>query len=239
MSTFSSIEFVKADGIGFVTLNRPEKINAFNIQMRDDFSEILMAINQDDDIRGVIFSGAGEDGFCSGADLTEFGTAPSMTVARYARISRDVWGGLSMLQKPTLVAIHGHCIGTGVELSALCDFRYATQDAVFRMPELHLGLIPAAGGTQSLPSLLQMPRALELLLTGRSFNAVEAFEIGLVDGLFADRESMMLEIEEKMRNVIANDANIIRYIKQSVTFGAELPLSYALRVEQILASRLK
>lgn len=239
MNTFESIKFTKADGLAFVTLNRPSKINAFNLQMRDELSEILDAINDDAEILGIIISGAGEGGFCSGADLTEFGTAPSLTMARYSKLARDVWRNLYLISKPTLVAIHGYCVGTGIEISALCDFRYATQDAIFRMPELHLGLIPAAGGTQSLTNLVNKSNTLEMLLTGETLNSTQAFEMGLIDGIFADQSSMMLEVEKKMRKIIAYDPKIVRNLKQSVIYGADMPLNHGLRLEQILCTQLE
>ena len=238
MSTFSCIKFTKSEGVAFLTLNRPSKVNAFNVQMRDELSELLAVINDDIEVQGVIISGAGEYGFCGGADLTEFGTAPSMTIARYSKIARDIWKDLHFILKPTLVAIHGHCIGTGIEISALCDFRYATEDTVFRMPELHLGLMPAAGGTQSLTNLVNKANTLRMLYTGEAFSSNQAFEMGLIDGIFSDRGSMMIEVDKKMRQIIAFNSDVLRNLKKSVIHGADFPLYHALRLEQILAAQI-
>ena len=136
------------------------------------------------------------------------------------------------------MAIHGHCIGTGIEISALCDFRYATEDTVFRMPELHLGLMPAAGGTQSLTNLVNKANTLRMLYTGEAFSSNQAFEMGLIDGIFSDRGSMMIEVEKKMRQIIAFNSDVLRNLKKSVIHGADFPLYHALRLEQILAAQI-
>ena len=157
MSAFETLRYEKRDGIGVVTLCRPEAINAFNVRMRDELSEALSAVRDDADVRGLLIVGDGERGFCAGADLTEFGSAPSQAVARYVRWARDLWSALAELPKPTMAAVHGYCFGSGLEIAALCDLRIASQDAVFALPEASLGLIPAAGGTQSLPRIVGLP----------------------------------------------------------------------------------
>ena len=133
----------KRDHVAHISLNRPSALNAYNIPMRDDFSEALAAVEIDDEVRCLIISGQGR-AFCAGADLTEFGTAPSQVVARQVRWERDVWGQLNNLSIPTVAAVHGYCIGSGIEIMLLCDLRIAAYDTIFAMPELHLGMIPAA-----------------------------------------------------------------------------------------------
>ena len=177
---FETVLYEKKGAVAHVVLNRPAAMNAFNIQMRDDLWEVLTAVEADPEVRVVLLSGAGERGFCAGADLHEFGTAPSQDAARRARRSRDVFGRLARLPKPAVAALHGHVIGSGVELALLCDIRVASDDAVFRMPETSLGLIPAAGGTQTLPWVIGLAGALDLILTGRELDAAGALKAGLV-----------------------------------------------------------
>ena len=180
-----------------MTLHRPERINAFNVQMRDDLWEVFCAVRDDDEVRGMLIAGTGERGFCAGADLTEFGSAPSQAIARHVRWTRDLWDMLLSMPKPVLAAVHGYCFGSGVEIAALCDLRLASNDALFAMPETALGLIPAAGGTQSLPRIIGQAPAMEMMLTGRRIDAEEALRIGLVhrvvppERLLADGEALL------------------------------------------------
>ncbi len=154
MSGFTVITYEKKDGVAYIVLNRPEVLNRYNIQMRDELYEVLTAIRDDAEILAVVFKGAGKRAFCVGADLTEFGTAPSPIIARQVMWERDVWGLLNGLKQPLIAAVHGYVFGSGMELALFCDIRIASDDAVFGLPEVSLGMIPAAGGTQMLPSVI-------------------------------------------------------------------------------------
>ena len=150
-----------------ITLNRPDAINAFNVRMRDDLYAALEATRDDPDVRAVLISGSGDRGFCAGADLTEFGTAPSQTIARQVRWERDLWGLFLSMSKPLVAALHGYVIGSGVEIACLCDLRVASEDCVFRMPETALSLVPAAGGSQMLPRTIGLGPAMRMLLSNQ------------------------------------------------------------------------
>ena len=163
-----TVLYSKRGPVARVLLNRPEVINAYNLRMRDELFETMEAVRDDPDVRVVLLGGAGSRGFCAGADLTEFGSAPSQVIARSVRWERDVWGLFLQIEKPLVVALHGHVIGSGVEIACLCDVRIAADDALFRMPEVALGMVPAAGGTQTLPRAVGVGSALETLLTGRA-----------------------------------------------------------------------
>ena len=238
MSGFETLRYEKRDGIAIVTLSRPEVVNAFNVRMRDELSETLSAARDDDEVRGLLIVGDGERGFCAGADLTEFGSAPSQAVARYVRWARDVWTALAELPKPTMAAVHGYCFGSGVEIAALCDLRIASQDAVFALPETSLGLIPAAGGTQSLPRIVGLPRAMELALTGRRMSSSEAVRAGFVDWL-VPREQLHIVAEARLRDVASAPAEALALAKRAVNEGAEMTLADGLRLERRLAARLR
>ncbi len=148
---YTTGKFDKDGGRANVTLNRPEVVNAYNIQMRDELFQILQACQIDPDVRVVVLRGEGPRGFCAGADLTEFGSAPSVAIAREVRWQRDVWSLFLGLGKPIICVLHGHTIGSGIEMALLCDIRIAAESTMFRMPEAYLGLLPAAGGSQTLP----------------------------------------------------------------------------------------
>lgn len=216
------------DGIAWVTLNRPQVRNAHNVQMRDDLYEILSIVRDDPDIRVVVIRGAGPD-FCAGADLTEFGTAPSPTAARRIRRARDLWALLAGLDTPSIAAIQGYAIGSGFETALYCDLRIAAHSAVFSFPEVSLGMIPSAGGTQLLPRICGVSRALDLLLTGRRIDASEAAAWGLVTNVVKpddlERETLTLA-----RALAALDPVFVRSSKRAIRDGLALTLTQALAI---------
>ena len=232
-----TVLFEKRGDIAVVTLNRPDALNAFSVRMRDELWEVLGAVRDDPDVRGMLLQGAGERAFCAGADLTEFGTAPSQAVARTVRWERDVWGLLLGLPKPTVAALHGYCLGSGLEMAALCDLRVAADDAVFGMPEAGLGLVPAAGGTQLLPRLLGPGRALDLLLSGRRFGADEALEYGLVTQVVA-RSELRGAATALLQRVLRAPGRALAAAKRALAEGADVPLASALDLERRLAAGL-
>ena len=200
MQEFETIIYEKNNGIGLVTLNRPKALNVYNLKMRDELYQVLSAMKADPDVMVVIFKGAGEKAFCAGADLTEFLTAPSPVIARRVRWERDVWGLFLSLPQPVIAALHGYVLGSGIEMALCCDLRIASEDVKFGVPETKLGIIPAAGGTQTLPRIVGRAKALEALMTGEMIEAGEACKVGLVnkvvprDELFASTEDLARKI---------------------------------------------
>ena len=215
-------------------MNRPRVLNAFNVQMRDDLFQVLEAIREDPDVGVVLVTGEGRS-FCAGADLTEFGTAPSQAVAREVRWERDVWGAFLSIRQPLIAAIHGYCMGSGMEIAMLCDFRIASEDAVFGMPEVALGMIPAAGGTQTLSRTVGIPGALDLLLTARRVDATEALRLGLVGKVVA-KVDLLTEAEAMASNLLELDPKVVQATKQAVRHGSEMGLEAGLVLEARLAS---
>ena len=166
-------------GVATITLNRPERLNAINMVMRDLLWEYLQACRDHPDVRAVCFRGEGR-AFSAGADIAEFGTAPSLWQSRRARHERDVWGLLLSLPVPLVARLHGYCFGAGLELPLCCDVRVADEDARFALPEVTLGYIPSAGGTQTLPRTIPPGAAADLILTGEAVGTEEALRWGLI-----------------------------------------------------------
>lgn len=237
MDGFETLIYEKRDGIAYVTLNRPESLNVYTIQMRDDLYEILRAIKDDRDVKIGIFSGAGEKAFCAGADLSEFLTAPPPVIARQVRWQRDVWGLFLNIPQPLIAALHGYVLGSGIEIALCCDIRIASEDVRFGLPEAGLGIIPAAGGTQTLPRLIGRGKALEMLLTNRWIDAEEAYRIGLVNHV-VPKETLLQEAEEMAKKIASHDPGAVRYAKQAVVKGLDLTLAQGLDLEKRLAARL-
>ncbi len=228
--SFQTVLYEKTDGIAWLTLNRPERLNAFNVQMRDDLYQAMSAVRDDPEVLVAVLKGAGERAFCAGADLTEFGTAPSPVIARQVRWERDLWGLILGLPKPLIAAVHGFCLGSGLEMSLCCDLRIASDDAQFGLPEVGLGIIPAAGGSQTLPRVIGRGRALELVLTGDYIDAAEAHRIGLVNRV-TTRAGLYPAAESLARRIAAQDPVVVQAAKLAVTRGLDLPLSEGLALE--------
>lgn len=236
LSSFKTLIFEKDDDIAFVTLNRPEVLNIYNIQMRDDLYEVLTAIQDDEEVKVAIFKGAGERAFCAGADLTEFLTAPSPITARQSRWTRDVWGLFLSLPQPLIAAVHGYVLGSGIEIALCCDLIIASEDVQFGLPEVSLGIIPAAGGTQTLPRRIGVAKSIELLLTNRFIKGQEALEIGFINRL-VPREKL-LEISVSIAKKIASqDPTSVRLAKEAVVRGLHLSLCQGLDLEKRLAAK--
>jgi len=235
-SAFETLLYEKRGAVAHISLNRPHVVNAYNVQMRDDFSEALSAVELDPDVRALLIAGEGR-GFCAGADLTEFGSAPSQVIARQVRWYRDVWGQLVNLDKPIVAAVHGFCIGSGLEIALLCDLRIAATGTVFALPEVQLGMIPAAGGTQTLPRVAGPSRALDLLLTGRRIDSDEALAMGLVTRLAAP-ESIKDEAWELAKSLAKFPTAAMTGMKQALRQGMNLDLPKALELEKRIAARL-
>jgi len=234
LSGFETLIYEKKDHIAYVTLNRPQALNVYNIQMRNDLYEVLGAIKDDPDVRVAVFRGAGEKAFCAGADLSEFLTAPSPTIARQVRFGRDVWGLFSSLPQPLIAAMHGFVIGSGVEIALYCDIRIASDDVKFGLPEVKLGIIPAAGGTQTLPRVIGKAKALEMILTSDWMNAEEAFRAGLVNRVVP--KARLYETAEEIAQKIASfNPTAVRCAKQAVVRGLDMPLQEGLELERRLA----
>ncbi|MDD5702207.1 MAG: enoyl-CoA hydratase/isomerase family protein [Dehalococcoidales bacterium] len=237
MSDFETIIYEKLDNIARVTLNRPKALNAYSIQMRDDLYEVLGAIRDDPEVRVIILKGAGEKAFCAGADLTEFLSAPPPVLARRARFERDIWGRFLSIPKPFIAAMHGYVLGSGIEMSLCCDLRLCSDDAQFGLPEVTLGIIPAAGGSQTLPRTIGRAPALDILLTGRWLKADEARRVKLVNKVLPRRD--LLAETERLANLLKNfDTGAVTIAKLAVTRGLEMSLEAGLHLEKRLASWL-
>jgi enoyl-CoA hydratase/carnithine racemase len=235
--SFDTVVYEKQDAVAWVTLSRPAVLNAYNMRMRDELVEVFAAIRDDAEVRALVLRGAGR-AFCAGADLTEFGTAPSPTIGRRIRFARDVWAALTALSVPSVAALHGFAFGSGLEMALFCDLRVAAEGTEFAMPEVRLGMIPAAGGTQTLPRVGGLGVALDVLLTGRRFDAAEALRLGLVTRVVpADR--LAAETATLARELAALDPRAVHAIRQAVREGTDLPLEQGLRLEARLAAGLR
>ncbi|MGA2409744.1 MAG: enoyl-CoA hydratase/isomerase family protein [Candidatus Binataceae bacterium] len=234
---FGAVIYAKRDGIAWVTLNRPDRFNAYNVAMRDDLYQVLSAIHEDPEVRAMVLAGAGK-AFSTGGDVSEFGQAPSPLAARWIRFRRDVWGRLASLSIPTVAAVHGFTVGGGLEMALLCDVAIAATDARFCLPETGLGMIPGVAGTQTAARRLKLGWALDLCLTGRWIDARQALSIGLVAGVAP------IGALERSAHALADQLGrlpraAVAVAKLAVWEGLDSPLADGLNLERRLGMRLE
>ena len=234
MNGFETIAYEKDDaGVARLTLQRPDVLNAVNLQMRDELWSAFEAFRDDPDACVLILRGAGR-AFSAGADISEFGTTPSYVEARRARHERDLWGLLLHLSKPTIAAVHGHALGAGCEMSLLCDLRVASDDAQFGLPEVSLGYIPSAGGTQTLPRTIPPGVALSMILSGDPVDANEAYRLGLVHRV-VPRDQLDSAADAWARTLSQRSPQALSSAKEAVLRGLDLSLADGLALEARLA----
>lgn len=238
MASLEAVLYEKQGGIAHVTLNRPNRLNAYNLAMRDALSEILPAVRDDDEVGVMVLRGAGDRAFCAGADLTEFGTAPSLLASRRARWERDIWGLFRSVAKPILAQLHGFTLGSGCEMALFCDLRIAADDTRFAFPEVNYSIIPAAGGTQTLARAVGLGRAYGHLLTGEMFDAAEAYEIGLVNRV-VPRAQLAETVEEWAHRLLARPRLAVRLAKEAIEASQDLTLDAGGHLERRLAALLE
>lgn len=232
------IRFEREGDIALVTLDRPERLNAVSMQMRDALWGVLTALRDDPTVRCAVFSGAGDRAFSAGADITEFGSAPGLIDARVARQQRDLWGVMSTLPVPLIAAIHGFAYGAGCEMSMYCDLRVASEDARFALPEVTLGYIPSAGGTQTIPRHAPLSEALRMVTTGEPLSAAEALRAGLVHAV-VPREDLLATARGWAERIAAADPTATRAAKRAILEGIDLPLADGLALERRLADAVR
>ncbi len=236
MNGFQTITYEKDEsGVARLTLDRPDVLNAVNLQMRDELWTAFEAFRDDPDARVLILTGAGS-AFSAGADISEFGTAPSYVESRRARRERDLWGLLLHLPKPIIAAVHGYALGAGCEMSLLCDLRVASEDARFGLPEVSLGYIPSAGGTQTLPRIIPPGVALGMILSGDPIDAAEALRLGLVHRV-VPRDELDAAAGAWARTLAERSPRALSYAKEAVLRGLDLSLGEGLALEARLAVR--
>jgi enoyl-CoA hydratase/carnithine racemase len=232
-NAFESLRYEKRESVAYITLNRPAVLNVFNTRMRDELYEMLGAVRDDPEVRVGVIKGEGR-AFCAGADLSEFLTAPPPVEARAIRFKRDVWGLFAGLNKPFVAGVHGYVIGSGLEIALFCDMRIASEDAVFAMPEAGLGIIPAAGGSQTLPRTIGTAAALDMLLTCRRVEVDEALRLRLVNRV-VPRVELESAVEQTARQIAAFDPAFLGRAKRRGGWAMDLSFEQAIDLESRLS----
>jgi enoyl-CoA hydratase len=209
---------VRDDGVAVLTVNRPKSLNALNPQTLEEIDRALDEVEQNDKIKVLVITGAGDKAFIAGADITEFPKMNSLQAYKFAEKGQNVFFRIEQLPKPVIACVNGFALGGGCELAMSCDFIYASDKARFGQPEINLGIIPGFGGTQRLARLVGRAKAKELCMTGEMISAEEAKNIGLVAKVFPAES--LLEETLKVASALAQKSQIaLRAIKRVIDEG--------------------
>lgn len=227
---YKTIILEKKDGIAYLTLNRPEVFNAMSEQMISEFGHAIAELHEDETVKVVIITGAGK-AFQSGADIEELSRMNPIQILRWNQGVVENFDALEKMRQPVIAAINGFALGGGLELALACTIRTASEKARMGLPEVKLGIIPGAGGTQRLPRLVGKGIAAEIILTGEIIDAQEAFRIGLVNKVVPPDE-LMKTSEELAKKIIANGPVAVSLAKDAIEVGKNLPLDAAIQYAQ-------
>ncbi|NLG67974.1 MAG: enoyl-CoA hydratase/isomerase family protein [Firmicutes bacterium] len=225
------VRYETRDGYAVVTLDRPDKYNALSLALLRELSAALDRAEADDAVRVVVLTGAGR-AFCAGADVSEMVAASSAAEAeRWVSERAPLFERVAGCPKPVIAAINGAALGGGLEIAMQADIRIAARSARLGQPEIRLGIIPGAGGTQRLPRLVGLGRALEWLMTGEPMDAEEDWRIGLVNRVVPD-EACVVEAERLAARLAAQPPVALRLIKEVARRGLEGPLATGMAAER-------
>lgn len=217
-----------------IRLDRTEALNALSFSILEDLGRKLDEVAKSD-ARGLVFTGAGEKAFCAGADIPELMGRKLMDELNGAALGQAVFDKIADLRIPSVAVIHGYAFGGGLELALACTFRVATEAARMGLPEVKLGLIPGYGGTQRLPRLVGEGRALEIIMSGRTVDAKEAAQIGLVNRI--EEQGTPLEMGQRfLEPILKNSLNALYFAREAVQRGYRVGLADGLRIERDLST---
>jgi enoyl-CoA hydratase len=230
--SYETLRLERAGAVAIITIDRPEKRNALNAQVRSELVEAVIALTADESIRVLVLTGSGEKAFVAGADIGEFASRSPLE-QRAAMAPPRVFETIAECPKPVIAMINGFALGGGCELALACDLRVAAEEARLGQPEINLGIIPGGGGTQRLPRAVGSGQAMRLILTGELVSAAEALRIGLVDLVYpaAELRERVLEIAARMAE---KSPVALAMAKAAVRAAAEMPLAAGLAHEKEL-----
>jgi len=226
---YEVIQLHKENGVAIITLNRPP-MNPLNSQVFRELNQAADELQADDSIKAVIITGAGDKAFAAGADITEMVKLTPIEAYSFCQASRVALEKIENLKKPVIAAINGLALGGGCELALTCDFRLASDTAKFGQPEINLGIIPGAGGTQRLSRLIGAAKAKELIFLGDIFDAAAAERLGLVNRV-VPVDALLEEAKKLARKLASKPAVAMKMAKEAINTGVNIDISSALTLE--------
>ena len=227
---YKNIIFQIEEQIATITFNRPEVLNALNEASLKEFSHAIDKVAGDGDIRVLILTGAGDKSFVAGADITEFLKFNALKAKIFSEMGHGIVNKMQELPIPVIGAVNGFALGGGCEVVIACDFIYASENAMFGLPEINLGIIPGFGGTQRLSRLIGKNRAKEMIFTGKMIPAAEAQAMGLVNKVCA-QDQLMDEVLNVAKIIVSKGKVSLRAAKQAINTGMDVDLKTGCRIE--------
>ena len=230
---FDNLLIDRDAAVAIVTINRPKVLNALNAPTLDDLRRAMLDLKQDESVRVIIITGAGDKSFVAGADINELAVQTPASARNHALTGQHVFDLVENLGKPVIAAINGFALGGGCELAMACSLRVAAETAKLGQPEINLGTLPGYGGTQRLSRLVGKGKAMELILTGSPISAAEAERIGLVNRVVPASE-LMTEARKVASTLAAQAPLAMRYIINAINHGLEMPFAQGCAYEATL-----
>ena len=217
---YKTLIYKKKENIGTLTINRPDKLNAISNELTAELHNLLSELEKDEKLKALIITGAGEKAFVAGADIKELVDRDARIGRRVSRERQEVFSRIENLPVPVIAAVNGYALGGGLEIALACNIRLCSEKAQFGAPEVKLGIIPGDGGTQRLPRLVGLGRAMEMILTGDFIDAQEAYRIGLVNKIFP-HEELMDKAMELAQKIASRPPLAVKYAKEAVNRSQE------------------
>ena len=201
MSDFNNLQLTQDAGTLLITINRPEKLNALNLETIEEIKTAIQSAYDNPEVQGIVITGSGEKAFVAGADISEIATLNEVNARKFAENGQEVFSLIENCNKPVIAAVNGFALGGGCELAMACHMRLATENARFGQPEVNLGIIPGYGGTQRLTQLIGKGKAFELMMTGDMITATEGKDLGLVNHVVYAREELIPKCKEILEKI--------------------------------------
>ncbi|HPC04673.1 MAG TPA: enoyl-CoA hydratase-related protein [Syntrophales bacterium] len=227
---YKNLLFEVKDSVALVQFNRPKALNAMNSETMGELIDAVKRCGEDESIKVVVLTGAGDRAFVAGADIVEMQNLTPAEALKFMERGHETYRAIEILPKPVIAAIKGFALGGGTEISMSCDMRFAADNARFGQPEILLGLIPGWGGTQRLTRLIGIGRAKEFIMGGEQISAQRAYELGLVNRIYP-ADQLMEETMKFAKKLAGMPGFAIKMAKHAINFGYELPLDPANRLE--------
>jgi enoyl-CoA hydratase len=229
-NSFKNILYEVREGAAWITINRPDKLNALNRTTMEEIAAAARRALADPEVAVLVLTGAGEKAFVAGADIKEMSSMSSVEAQEFGKFLQDSLDILERASKPVIAAVNGFALGGGCELAMACHVRLASENAKFGQPEVNLGLIPGAGGTQRLQRLVGRGRAMDLILSGDMIDAAEAQRIGLANRIFAADE-LQAGVEGYVKILKKKSPIALARAIEAIVAGGEIPQAEAMRLE--------
>jgi enoyl-CoA hydratase len=227
---YKNIIFQVEAGIAKITFNRPKVLNAMSFDVMTEVAQALKSCAQDDAVKALILTGAGDKAFVAGADISQMQNSTPVEIMKLMELGQETLRFLETMGKPSIAAVNGFALGGGTEIALACDIRIASENAMFGQPEILIGILPGWGGTQRLPRLIGMGIAKELILTGGQINAQRAYEIGLVNKVVPAAQ-LMEEAGKLARKFTTLPGFALKMAKNSINYGFDMSLDNAVKLE--------